>query len=175
MTAKSRARKLNQKRRNSDDDSYARKLRAASEGAKAAREQRGKLQGHRPTHVIIDEASVREVSLVPEGEGTGYIIEGSARTPEEQLLWDIFGKLGSEEGIRPEAASDGATASAPRGPSEVEGQSSSESGSEPQGRASAEEHWIYFEKEVNGLPEYIGKSTCFCDIRGNHWKELGEN
>ena len=196
MTSKSRARKFNKKRSNPDDDPYTRRLRKASDAAKAARAAARSSVDEVHIRIDISQARIVSASLVPEGQGTGYIL-AVGEEPVSTGLQEGTRYVGSvrgirngvsgpevpfdsEEGIRQEATPDTASAAPARGAAGAEGQPSAESEAEPQGRASSEEgadevHWTYFEKEVNGLPQYVGKSTCFCDIRADHWTNLGEN
>ena len=95
MTAHRRTRKTKTKRSNLDDNTYSERYRQASNGAKAARaaaaERKGGsdrspgVEAGRGLAIEIGEgARIKSISLVPEGQGTGYILTvGEERIHEE--------------------------------------------------------------------------------------------
>jgi hypothetical protein len=161
MTAKSRVRKQQKKlRRVNDVNPKPGNLREADPREEAQRSSR-------PVAIQLDgKARLQGVSLVREGEGTGYIIEvgdlGFSKHPdltvEEQLLYDIFASPAPQEAVRAEASPDAAPL-VERGASEASGQP----------------HLVYFEAEVNGAPTHIESEDCFCGLDLHHWREQGEH
>lgn len=188
MTSKSRARKFNKKRSNPDDDPYTQRLRKASDAAKAARSRAGgadRILGASIGEVQFDEARVNgqeesssvrigegsriiAASLVPEGQGTGYILE----VGDDAVEYAKADVERTKEALRPQGAPDSASFWQ-RGASTVPQQPPAEPGSDQE--VSSALHWVFFEREVNLIPEYVCKSSCFCDIQADHWKNLGEN
>ena len=193
MTAHRRTRKTKTKtkRSNLDDNSYSERYRQASNGAKAAsRKGSGDrspgVEAGRGLAIEIGEgARITGISLVPEGQGTGYILTvGEERIHEEDgtpvvrkvdedhvsvgpLTFgeDWYAELHGQEDLRQEAASDAASLGQ-RGVEGASGEVPAE-GSEPTHRA-------FFEAEVNSLPTHVGTELCSCDKREDHWIELGE-
>jgi len=200
MTAKSRVRKIQKKlRRTADVNPQPGSPRNASERAEEARDA----EGGRAVAVVLDgHARIQSVSLVREGEGTGYILEVGGepvnvtregyeqaltsvdrqdrpeeRTAEQQLLWDIFAG-GSEEALREEAASDAAplaergASAASKQPTFFEQLHEVEAVLEV---ANRQAHLVFFEAEVNGQPTHVESEDCYCGQELHHWKDLGEN
>lgn len=165
MTAKSRVRKIQKKLRRTADVN-PQPLGTRSEPADAEAEGR-------PVAVVLDgQARLQSVSLVREGEGTGYIIE-VGEEPRHTLHSVILGDLGIEhefpefypingnpyeEAVREASASDAATLAE----------------REASGTAGAT-HQVFFEQEVNGQPTHIESEDCYCSQELHHWKDLGEN
>lgn len=160
MTAHRRTRK---NKRSKTDDPYTQRYRKASDGAKAARAAAGSREQGNRNH--------QSVSL-------DVIEEGATR---------------GKEALRAQGASDTASLGE-RGTAEVEGQSPEGQGveaptffeqvegvknllAEANGTNAevAGEHKAFLEKEVDGLPKHVGTELCTCDIRKDHWIELGEN
>lgn len=204
MTAKRRARKFNHTRRN-DDDPYTQRIRAASNAAKEARAaaRRAGEAEDRKVGELREEGEDLAYSLYPDIEGLS-IHEAELPEGVQALVVDTATLKGvairtnaayGEEAVHSEAASDAASVGE-RGTSEAEGQPASEQGAEPQAptffeqlaavRNLADEangtneevegpHKAFLEREVNGLPQHVGTNPCSCDIRKDHWIELGEN
>jgi len=174
MTAKSRVRKIQKKlRRTADVNPQPGSPREASDRAEEARDAEG-----RAVAIALDgTARLQSVSLVREGEGTGYIIE-VGENYERALEFKHGTAHLFEEALRKEATPDAAPLSE-RG--------ASEPSSEPSffeqlheveaivADANRTAHLVYFEEEVNGQPTHIGSKDCYCGQELHHWKDLGEN
>jgi DNA-binding PucR family transcriptional regulator len=182
MTANSRTRKIKHKRSNHDDDTYSQRYRAASDAAKAARARAA--EADRAEAQALEGVRVQGVSLVPTGEGTGYILEVGAEASHEledcvAEAFDValFPRDGEDwrrslefkhatahlvqEALRSEAAPD-ATALGERAAASVPGLAPSD----------PEDHVVFFEKEVDGIIEYSHQEPCDCSRSRDHWTIL---
>lgn len=108
----------------------------------------GGIKGLRPRLVTIDEWTGPEAEAPGEPSGAGGDHDSSEGGRGDQSEARVV----RPEPQRQEAASEGDEA-------------------EPATPA----HWHFFEREVNGLPEYYARSTCFCSLGDNHWTNTGEN
>lgn len=193
MTAKSRRRKAQQrlKRSNTDVNPQPRDVRQPQEDA---------VRGYTPSHIVIDEARLRSVHLVEQGEGLGYILEvggeahrkalefkhGTAHLLGERLeaesgrsLWNELIDRDEAE-VRAQAAPD-AEAVVERG---AEGASKEPTFFEQLhevkaivDEANREVHEVFYEAEIEGVAgaTHIVKEDCYCGLNEHHWKDLGEN
>lgn len=154
MAVKRRNRKIRNKRSN-NVDSYTERYRKASDGAKAGRAAaRSRREGTSEDREVID---VRE-GLKEFGKSI------SEERIQSLIVGDLAYSLHPDEETVPPAGSSDAEALGQRGVADSE--------SKP---AEVSTHWIFFEKEVNTLPVYVGKELCDCDIQDHHWHNLGEN
>lgn len=142
MTAKSRARKLRKKWRNSDDHSKALKPREAQEAQPAYNEPVGIW--------ILPDGRIHSVGF---GRFSGkYTIERVDYPTAEEALY-------SKAPSHTEAIQERST-------SAVEGQSSA------QQVRSYPAHQAWFEEEVNNIPSRLATMPCHCFISEDHWIEL---
>lgn len=191
MTAKSRRRKANQRLKRSND--------VKPQPQDVRRPQEDGVRGHAPTHIVIDEARLRSVHVVNEGEGLGYILEvgteahrkalefkhGTAHLLSERLetesgrsLWNELIDRDEAE-VRAKAASDAATGSE-RGLEEAAAKPFFEQLHEVEAlveEANREAHEAFYEAELEGVAgaTHIVKEDCYCGQNVHHWKDLGEN
>lgn len=207
MSAKRRNRKIQSKRSKSDVDPYTERYRKSSDAAKAARDAARRREGASEDREVVDvreedvffgidisQATLRSVSLVPEGQG----FPGSRIEVVDKLNRDVVslkglvpnvryegfaqgnfhGELGepvpfsytasdvriAQEGLRAEAASDGTSSLASRGSEGVEGQPSAESSTEPQ-------EWFAPEAQAGDIIQWIAEARQRAEeeYRRGHW------
>ena len=189
MTANRRTRKTKNRRSTNDVDPYAERYRKASDAAKAKRDEARRREGlkdfgksisNERVQALVDEVVIHDAetaaieylkedirlvsaSLVPEGQGTGYVLRSVGEFPRRGGK-NTVGRI-AEEAFRSEATPD-AAALGQRGASAAE---------EDAPGSSQDWHKAFFEAEVNLVPTHIDTQPCDCKIAKDHWVEVGEN